>query len=154
MKDIIVKIMVEVLNILGIATKEIKRGKTRKFPIRLPCISSVDLRSEKFLKKLLGKTEIEDALKRLDKLTQEEVRMAMAQLLTLTHGVDDKVTRIDNETKGLDGKVKAIGDTVRAVHDGARYVIFPHSSLRKRLFGQMERRRLQLCNSWKTTLPK
>src|ERR1700744_5019376 len=54
MKDIIVKIMVEVLNILGIATKEIKRGKTRKFPIRLPCISSVDLRSEKFLKKLLG----------------------------------------------------------------------------------------------------
>jgi hypothetical protein len=38
----------------------------------------------------LGKTDIEDALRRLDQLTQEEVRMATAQLLTLTHGVDDK----------------------------------------------------------------
>ena len=43
------------------------------------------------MKKLLGKTEIEDALKRLDKLTQEEARMATAQLLKVTHGVSDKV---------------------------------------------------------------
>ena len=57
------------------------------------------------MKKLLGKTDIEDALKTLDKLTQEEVRMATAQLLTLTHGVD--------------GNVKDIGDAVRVVHDGA-----------------------------------
>jgi hypothetical protein len=34
--------------------------------------------SEKYLRKLTGKTEIEDALKRLDKLTNEEVRMAVA----------------------------------------------------------------------------
>ena len=27
--------------------------------------------------------------------------MAMAQLLTLTHGVDDKVTRIDDEVQGV-----------------------------------------------------
>ncbi|KAN0129045.1 hypothetical protein V8E53_013195 [Lactarius tabidus] len=78
--DIIVKIMVEVLNILGIATKEIKQGRTKRY-----------------LKKLLGKTEIEDALKRLDKLTQEEVRMATAQLLRLTNDVDDKVTRIEDD---------------------------------------------------------
>jgi uncharacterized protein YoxC len=92
----------------------------------------------------LGKTEIEDALKRLDKLTQEEVRMATAQLLTLTHGVDDKVTRIDDEVKsvngkvtriddevkGVGGKVNDIGDTVRVVHEGARYLIFSHSFFR------------------------
>jgi len=29
----------------------------------------------------VGRTDIEDALKRLDNLTQEEVRMAMAQVL-------------------------------------------------------------------------
>ena len=46
------------------------------------------------MKRLLGKTDIEDALKRLDKLTQEDARMATAQLLTLTHGVDGKVTNI------------------------------------------------------------
>ena len=91
----------------------------------------------------MGKTDIEDALKRLDKLTQEEVRMATAQLLTLTHGVDDKVTRIDDEIKDVDGKltriddevkdvggkVNDIGDAVRAVHEGAQRVIFSYVSL-------------------------
>ena len=67
----------------------------------------------------MGKTEIEDALKRLDKLTQDEIRMVTAQLLALTDGVDNKVTRIDDE-------VKAVGDTVRVVHSGARYVIFSY----------------------------
>ena len=46
---------------------------------------------EKYLKKLAGRTDIEDALKRLDQLTQEEVRMAIAQVLKLTHGIDSKV---------------------------------------------------------------
>ena len=40
---------------------------------------------EKYLKKLIGKTDIEDALKRLDKLTNEEVRMVTAQVLRATH---------------------------------------------------------------------
>ena len=40
---------------------------------------------EKFLKRLVGKKEIDDALKRLDKLTQEEARMAAAEILKLTH---------------------------------------------------------------------
>jgi hypothetical protein len=46
---------------------------------------------EKYLKKLVGRTEIEDALKRLDKLTQEEARMAAAQILKVTHTVDKRV---------------------------------------------------------------
>ena len=55
--------------------------------------------------------------------------MATAQLLTLTHGVDDKVTRIDDEVKGVGDKVKDIGDTVRMVHKGARYLYIPTYSL-------------------------
>jgi hypothetical protein len=47
---------------------------------------------ERFLKKLLGKNDIEDALKRLDTLTQEEARMATAQVLKVTQRMDDKVT--------------------------------------------------------------
>ena len=35
MTDVLVKIMVEVLNILGTATKEIKQGRTSELPIRL-----------------------------------------------------------------------------------------------------------------------
>ena len=44
-----------------------------------------NLCSETYLKKLIGKKEMEDALKRLDKLTQEEARMAAAENLKLTH---------------------------------------------------------------------
>jgi hypothetical protein len=46
---------------------------------------------EKFLKKLLGRNDVEDALKRLDKLTQEEARMATAEVLKITHSVDGNV---------------------------------------------------------------
>ncbi|KAI9430835.1 hypothetical protein H4582DRAFT_2133404, partial [Lactarius indigo] len=74
MKDIIIKIMVEVLSILGIVTKEAGEGRTKKY-----------------LKKLIGRTDVEDALQRLDMLTQEEARMAAAEALSITRGIDDKV---------------------------------------------------------------
>ena len=51
---------------------------------------------EKFVKKLLGKNDVEDALKRLDTLTQEEARMATAEVLKVMHKVDDKVTVLTN----------------------------------------------------------
>ena len=135
MTDIIVKIMVEVLHVFAIATEEIKQGRTSELPIRVLCIYLTDCCPEKYLKKLLGKTEIEDSLKRLDKLTQDEVRMATAQLLTLTHCVDDKVTRIDNEVKCVGGKVRDVDDKVTVVHEGTQYVMLSCSSLRKRLCG-------------------
>jgi archaellum component FlaC len=140
MTDIIVKIMVEVLNILAIATKETNQGRTSELAGRVLCIDSAHARSEKYLKKLVGRTDIEDALKRLDKLTQDEVRMATAQLLKLTHGVDDKVTGIDDKVegvgakvknvgdkvKGVDNKLNIVGDTVKLVLEGARCVIFSY----------------------------
>ena len=46
------------------------------------------------MKKLVGRTDIEDALVRLDRLTQDEVRMAAAQGLKATHDVDDKIDLI------------------------------------------------------------
>ncbi|KAN0128615.1 hypothetical protein V8E53_013534 [Lactarius tabidus] len=77
MTGIIVKIMVEVLNIFAITTKEMRQGRTKKY-----------------LKKLIGKKEIEDALKRLDKLTQEEARMAAAEILRLTQIVANDVQQL------------------------------------------------------------
>jgi hypothetical protein len=50
----------------------------------------------KYLNKLIGKADIEDALKRLDKLTNEEVRMVAAQVLEVTHAVDDRVGRVED----------------------------------------------------------
>ena len=42
---------------------------------------------EKFTKKLLGESEIEATLKRLDRLTQDEARMTVAQTLGVVHGL-------------------------------------------------------------------
>jgi len=74
MMNIIVDIMVEVLTILAIATKEIKQGRARKY-----------------MNKLLGNDDVGSALKRLDTLTQEEARMATVEALKIVRGVDKKV---------------------------------------------------------------
>ena len=44
------------------------------------------------MKTLLGRNDIDDALKRLDSLTIEEARMAIAEILKVTNRVDNKVT--------------------------------------------------------------
>ena len=88
--------MIEVLNIFGIATKEMRQG--RASALLLTRLIIANLPSGKFLKKLVGMKEMEGALKRLDKLTQEEARMAAAEILMLTHIIDNKVTTVVNGT--------------------------------------------------------
>ena len=53
------------------------------------------------MKKLLGKNEIEDSLKRLDTLTQEEARMAIAEIMRVTHSVDDNVRVVLDGAQGV-----------------------------------------------------
>jgi len=53
----------------------------------------------------VGRKDVEDALKRLDRLTQEEARMAAAQILYLTHAVDNKVTGVGDKLKDVDDKM-------------------------------------------------
>jgi exopolyphosphatase/pppGpp-phosphohydrolase len=40
---------------------------------------------------------LEDSLKRLDKLTNEEVRMATAEVLKMTHAIDEGVTGVSEQ---------------------------------------------------------
>ena len=51
---------------------------------------------EKFGKRLIGRTELEDGLKRLDKLTHEEAWMGIAQNLKATHAVGERVGVVDD----------------------------------------------------------
>ncbi|KAH9020702.1 hypothetical protein EDB84DRAFT_561724 [Lactarius hengduanensis] len=113
MTDVIIKIMVEVLSIFAIATKEIKQG-----------------RAKRYFKKLMGRRDIEDALQRLDKLTQEEARMATAEVLRLTQNVGDKVKGIGDQVegvntgvRGVDRKVQAVDDRVRVVDDNVKLIV-------------------------------
>lgn len=50
-----------------------------------------DSGTEKFAKKLLGECEVEAILQRLDRLTQEEVRMTVAHTLEVVHGLFDNL---------------------------------------------------------------
>jgi hypothetical protein len=43
--------------------------------------------AEKFAKKLIGESEVETTLQRLDRLTQDEARMTVAQTLGVVHGL-------------------------------------------------------------------
>jgi hypothetical protein len=52
-----------------------------------------ELSAERYLTRLIGRTDIDDALKRLDKLTNEEVRMATALILKATRNIDDNQLR-------------------------------------------------------------
>jgi hypothetical protein len=53
----------------------------------------------------MGKNDIEDALKRLDRLTQEEARMAAAQLLKVTNTIDNRVGEIADNVLVVDDRV-------------------------------------------------
>jgi len=65
----------------------------------------------------MGKNDIEDALKRLDRLTQEEARMAAAQLLKATNMIDNRVGRIADNLVIVDNRVADIDDRVAGVDD-------------------------------------
>jgi hypothetical protein len=69
------------------------------------------------LKKLIGRTEMEDALKRLDKLTQEEARMAAAQNLKATHIVDERVKGVADTVEVIDNKVADVDKQVASVKE-------------------------------------
>ena len=45
--------------------------------------------TEKFMKELLGKDKIQAALDRLDRLTKDEGLSAVAQTLSVVHGIAD-----------------------------------------------------------------
>ena len=57
--------------------------------------------TDKFAKKLLGESEIEAVLQRLDRLTQEEGRMTMAQTLEVVHSLMNNVKVVMNGTQSL-----------------------------------------------------
>lgn len=136
--DVIVKIMVEVLSILGIVTKEIRQGRTSMF-LHVGLFANINRHAEKYLNRLAGRKDVEDALRRLDQLTQEEVLMAAMEALKITRDIDDKVKVVDDKVEGVDEgvqavyvkvekvdeKVQSVGHNVGSVIEGRLYLSWP-----------------------------
>ncbi|KAH9010235.1 hypothetical protein EDB84DRAFT_1544401 [Lactarius hengduanensis] len=70
MTEIIVKILVELLSTLALATQQVRQGRFKKFGM-----------------KLLGENETEAVLQRLDRLNHEEARTTAAQTLEVVYGL-------------------------------------------------------------------
>jgi methyl-accepting chemotaxis protein len=133
MTDKMVQITVEILDILATATKEMQQSAGSKSDLRLK-FHEVDIVSEKFLKRVVGWTDLEDGIKKLDKLTNEEVAMANAHLLKITHNIDNNVTEVNEGVRRVDehvlvvksevqlvsDNVKAVGDMVQTIADGGQ----------------------------------
>ena len=117
-------IMVEALNFIGKATKEIKQGRTSKRFLYRNTFPPTNSFTEKYLKKLMGMNDIENALMKLDRLTQEEAVMAAAQLLEVTNrienrveGIADNVLVVDNRVANVDHRLEGVDERVAGVDE-------------------------------------
>jgi hypothetical protein len=95
MMDFIIKIMVELLSVLALTTKQIRQGPFSE------CIDQIYVGyaqcvAEKFVKKLLGKGKgkIQGALERLDRLTKDEGLSAVAQTLGIIHQESNEMNKM------------------------------------------------------------
>jgi len=84
---------------------------------------------EKYGKRLVGRTDMEDALKRLDKLTHEEARMVIAENLRATHAVDERVRGVTEQVLAVDDRVANVNDRVAEVIHGVKISFSPEKRL-------------------------
>jgi hypothetical protein len=105
MIDMIVKIIIEPLTVLALAMKQLREGRFSECAVTYT-LPVTQCATDKFTKKLLRESEIGATLQRLDRLTQDEARITVAQTLGVVHG--------------LVGSVKAVMEGARWLHDGFR----------------------------------
>ena len=123
------KIMAQVLSVLALSTKEMKQRSISGSIHRIFSFMA-DYETEKLMKRIAGRTDVEDALERLDMLTKEENLMTAARNLEVTHRVDVNVKETNELTRDVRDNVITIDDNVKVTRHGARYSfgIFIHST--------------------------
>lgn len=90
--EILVKIMVQLISTLAVATKQIKQGRLSESIFTN--ISLYLTGPGKFGKKLFGDHDVEAVLHRLDKLTVDEARMVAAQTLEVMYGLAENLRNV------------------------------------------------------------
>ena len=77
----------------------------------------------------MGDSDVEESLRRLDNLTQEEAKMAAAEQLKIGHtvegivmGVDERVKEVGSDVQSVSKKVQDVDDRVQGVDDKVQSV--------------------------------
>jgi hypothetical protein len=122
--------MAQILSILALSTKAMTDRRMSKSIHDQYCFLS-DLGSEKFLKKLMGRTDIEEALLRLDSLTKKESLMAVMKILEVADRVHDNVKaikvlaeRTDDRVQVLERVTHSVDQTVKVVKERTQWFPF------------------------------
>jgi methyl-accepting chemotaxis protein len=105
MTELLGKIMAQILSVVAFSTKTLKERRISESSELIYC-SLTDCGTEKFVKRLAGRTDVENALQRLDLLTKEEELMTTARNLEVTHRVDDNVATIKEVIQDVDGNIR------------------------------------------------
>ncbi|KAN0111248.1 hypothetical protein V8E52_008728 [Russula decolorans] len=80
--EMVIKIMAEIINVLALATKQMKQGRFKKYA-----------------KKCLGEKDIESVLDRLDRLTLEESKITAAETLDVVYSLVNKMQVVMEDGK-------------------------------------------------------
>jgi len=82
MTEMVIKIMIELISVLALATKQINQGRFKKYA-----------------KKFLGEKDIESVLDRLDRLTLEESKITAAETLDVVYSLVNKMQVVMEDGK-------------------------------------------------------
>ena len=119
MTELLAKILAQVLSILALSTKEMK-DRPISVLIYSKNFSLSDNNTEQFMKRLIGKTEVEDGLQRLDMLTKEEDLMTAACTLEVTGEIRRDVDVIKDDTRDIKDDTHDIKDDTRNIKEDTR----------------------------------
>ena len=117
MMELLAKILAQVLSVLALSTKEMKERKISALISRYFFLA--DYGAEKFMKRLVGKTEVEDGLQRLDMLTKEENLMMAACTLEVAGDIRQNVNDIRDDTCDIKDDTHDIKEDTRNLKDDA-----------------------------------
>ena len=122
MTELLGKIMSQVLSILALSTKAMMDMRISELDYPLCRSSMANYGAEKILKKLAGRTDVEDAVLQLDTLTKEESLMVVVRNLEVAHRIDGNVETTRVLTEDIDDNVKAAKALTEDVSDNVKVI--------------------------------
>ena len=111
--ELLGKIMAQLLYLLALLTKMMADSRISELSYLL-CVFLAQHDSEKFVKMLVGRRDIEDALLRLDSLTREEYLMVAARNLNVTYHVDRVIRDVRGDLEVSRKLTEDIDDNIQA----------------------------------------
>ena len=134
--ELLGKIMAQILVILALSTKAMKERRISQ-SIHSQYFLLTDYVSEKIAKRLIGRTDVEDAFQRLESLTKDENLMVVATILEVEFDTNGNVKALQALVGSTYTRVQAMGENLEAIKEGTQCflsdfvhipTIFPHVS--------------------------